>query len=791
MKLSQTTSSEATRIGDIQNNKVGIDRNNIDFITTLLTSNLYSKPIQSFLRETVANGWDSQVEAGNTETPLLIRITNEGTKIIISIRDYGTGLSPERFNEVYLNIGSSTKRDSNDYIGQMGIGRFACLSCADIANITSYYNGVCYQYIMYKDGAGICIDKVGESPTEAENGVEVTVMVGYDWDYNVKESLIEGLTALHFYPNVYISNESTLLNSTFTDEFNQRQIHDFKTFKVTSSTQYIGCQALMGNVCYPIDPSLVSKYFPKINLPIAIVCPIGTLDVTPNRESLLYNTKTKATLEERLGAVLEEVREICASQMQGDFKTIDDWYRYMHSDHLRVILYRFNNMTIQFEIPSDIVAHYCPNFSATTIDGKPIPADLDKMYSAFRSLKFPPHSLTYIYHNKKFFQKADQVVYLDKYISKYQEGSVCCLNDPYKPSTKQYLVTKLSSPDPVFNFGSKLFISSRPIFKYFLKAVREFAKAYTNDRVTKTMKMIWRDFMKNYSDPKVFNNSDVPQSFLDSIKVVSSGKRKQARKCVVYTLVEGKSYNYHTCQYNIVTDNTLYTVDSLMKCKKTVIYADKDNSNLRDLYDVFREIKDYAKWTERHVFVEVAPTNMPILADLKNTISITELATKKNSAISRILTAFYLRKNYKLTGLNRSRGVEVSILMDNNPAIKEFARELDGYLDIERELSSVMGRNERAKALLEHLYEIYLKKGWLDIKFIDGMKSNTTFLEFRVFLAKIWDTRLGSDIAAAAFLEKRKFGVATLPTWKQLATTFNPIYQHESIQTTQPSSTDA
>lgn len=120
MKILQDTSHEANYIGDVQENRVGIDRENIDFITTLLTSNLYSKPLESFLRETIANAYDSHIEAGSDEYILLV-ITRTGyNEFTISVRDYGVGLSPERFDQIYKNIGSSTKRDSNDYIGAFG-----------------------------------------------------------------------------------------------------------------------------------------------------------------------------------------------------------------------------------------------------------------------------------------------------------------------------------------------------------------------------------------------------------------------------------------------------------------------------------------------------------------------------------------------------------------------------------------------------------------------------------------------------------------------------------------------
>lgn len=117
--------SNVTTIGDVQENTVGIDARNLSHIITILSSNLYSKPQESFLRETISNALDSQIEAGVDE-PVILTINRYDTQNyykkegVVAIRDYGTGISPERFKEIYLNIGSSTKRNSNDYIGAFG-----------------------------------------------------------------------------------------------------------------------------------------------------------------------------------------------------------------------------------------------------------------------------------------------------------------------------------------------------------------------------------------------------------------------------------------------------------------------------------------------------------------------------------------------------------------------------------------------------------------------------------------------------------------------------------------------
>ena len=120
MIINNQVSHEAEYIGDIQENRVGIDKANIDFITTLLTSNLYSKPFESFLRETIANAYDSHLEAGTDKNIILLFESKNEYSYTVSIRDYGTGVSPERFEKIYRNIGSSTKRESNDFIGMFG-----------------------------------------------------------------------------------------------------------------------------------------------------------------------------------------------------------------------------------------------------------------------------------------------------------------------------------------------------------------------------------------------------------------------------------------------------------------------------------------------------------------------------------------------------------------------------------------------------------------------------------------------------------------------------------------------
>lgn len=302
--------------GEISTYSTTIDPKDLDFITTILTTNLYSNPEESFIREIVSNAWDSHVEAGNTDTPVIIKIQNNS----ICIRDYGTGISPERFKSTFLNIGSSTKRSSNKYIGAYGIGRLSGLACSNTVYFTSYYNGTMYSYVMSKISNKIEVTKLYEEPTTENNGLSVA-LTNVNNIYKFKNSL----SSIVFFPNIYIED------ADFGNKYNSIKSKRFNNFALLNST--IGkYNILLGNVLYPLDETALQIddtkikdliYFIKHNC-IFLTFDIGELDITPNRENIIYTNNCIDKIKHKIIDAYEEIIELFKNRFEKDYNTIDD-----------------------------------------------------------------------------------------------------------------------------------------------------------------------------------------------------------------------------------------------------------------------------------------------------------------------------------------------------------------------------------------------------------------------------------------------------------------------------------
>lgn len=371
-----SNNSDLQIVGDIQENKVGIDIQNLDFIVTILSTNLYSDPIGSFLRETVSNAFDSHVEAGVDDPVLLILNKDLDDEYFCEIQDFGVGLSPERFDKIYKNIGSSTKRDSNEQIGGFGIGRFAALAYCDMVNITSTYDGIRTNYVMYKDGNSINISILSSLPTEDRNGVSVKIPIQ---NYDVNKFYDSIFSQLSYFNNLYVNFE----NKDKELYFNSQKIKNYNNFKVLKYSSPIydnrnSLKILLGKVAYPINYTETNisygtfismfaekhnisnitegelksrmdngdlnsnKYFSfkkllsKINiesLNIVLKFEIGDLSVVPNREQILYNSKSNQIIFNKFyEAVYEILNNIYNQSLSYDAKTIDEFIRYKENN---------------------------------------------------------------------------------------------------------------------------------------------------------------------------------------------------------------------------------------------------------------------------------------------------------------------------------------------------------------------------------------------------------------------------------------------------------------------------
>lgn len=308
-------------IGDIKEFKTSIDPKNLNIITTLLSSNLYSNPEQSFIREIVSNAWDSHVEANTTNIPVIIKFNHLQNDWEISIRDFGTGLSPERFKNVFCNIGSSTKRDSNEYIGGFGLGRFSALACSNTVYVTSYYNGIAYYYIMVKSGNAITNNLILQKETTEKNGVEVTIK-------NIKGiySYMKALSSLIFFPNVYVDGIETKINDVKIKRFN-----NFAAASIEVNSKF-----LLGNVLYPCNDEFVNvenkDFIHNIyRSGIVISFNVGELNVTPNRESIIYDNDTIKKINDKIKAAHEELNALVEKKFPKNYDNLYDYYEVISS----------------------------------------------------------------------------------------------------------------------------------------------------------------------------------------------------------------------------------------------------------------------------------------------------------------------------------------------------------------------------------------------------------------------------------------------------------------------------
>ena len=158
-----------------------IDAEDMRYVASLLRNN-YSNTQLAVVREITANALDANAEA-NAERAIEVKLPTSMTPTF-AVRDFGGGLSQEDVFGLYSKYGKSTKRESNNYIGAFGIGKFAPLSYGDNFTCVSYHGGKKTSYnIFVNEDDDTKISKLHEEPSNEPTGLSVEVAVA-DNDVN-------------------------------------------------------------------------------------------------------------------------------------------------------------------------------------------------------------------------------------------------------------------------------------------------------------------------------------------------------------------------------------------------------------------------------------------------------------------------------------------------------------------------------------------------------------------------------------------------------------------------------
>lgn len=305
-----------------ENVKMGFAAGATAHLMSVLTD-LYKDRILACIREYSTNALDAQIMAGVTAS---IEVwTPTPLNPVLRIRDHGIGLDSAGIAEIYSQYGASTKRNSDDYNGMLGLGCKAALSYTDQFTVVGVKDGIKTVVAVSRDeDGGGDMRIVSTTDTDERNGVEVQIPTRPADDF--------AGTAAKFFS--YWKPGTVLLNGQKPKHFTDGKVSKItdRIYTVEDRSYGYGHNAerdriVMGGVAYPCKLD--------IDLPYghSFVCfvNIGEVTFVPSREALRDTKNTKDTLvalaQEYSDHIVAAINNDVASATTpgGALRKINDW----------------------------------------------------------------------------------------------------------------------------------------------------------------------------------------------------------------------------------------------------------------------------------------------------------------------------------------------------------------------------------------------------------------------------------------------------------------------------------
>jgi hypothetical protein len=291
----------------------GIKQEGLSHIFNVLRNQLYSDKILAVIREYSTNAIDAHVEVSKGTLPIEVSLPTK-LKLEFKVRDYGRGLTDEQISQVYAMYGESTKRGTNEQIGQLGLGCKSAFAYGDNFVINSYVKGIKTSYNAFIDPSQVGrISRLSVEKSKEESGIEIVIPVKMD---DVDEFYTKAVNLFKYFqicPTIKGAKGRNL-----EEDLSEKIVieADDKSWQLTDGNAV----AIMGNIAYEIDNYALNLswssdatdrlLYELLNAGIRLHCKIGELDIAASREALQYTDQTKGVLINRLKDCIKELPDL-------------------------------------------------------------------------------------------------------------------------------------------------------------------------------------------------------------------------------------------------------------------------------------------------------------------------------------------------------------------------------------------------------------------------------------------------------------------------------------------------
>lgn len=287
---------EIELIGQVSETDVSISKKDEKIFLVLTLKGLYSNPIGSVIRELASNCFDANVE-NNISVPYIIEFKEENEEYFLKFKDYGKGMSPDTIEKVYNQVGNSTRRESNNFLGAFGLGSKSPFSYCNDYIVETIYEGKKYIYSLFiQNNIEIKNALLSVENTQEKSGTSVIIHISKDDVSKVNTELEKQLA---YFKNHYVESDYYYDNSF--------KLYEGKTFIYKYPSNFTELHIVLGSVNYPINWKILD--IPPITVPVGVKFNVGELTVTLSREQIDYKPETISIIKKRILEFRNEIQE--------------------------------------------------------------------------------------------------------------------------------------------------------------------------------------------------------------------------------------------------------------------------------------------------------------------------------------------------------------------------------------------------------------------------------------------------------------------------------------------------